>query len=168
MTEPSEVAAAIHRLRVHHAYHGDFKIFLDSHEELTAKLAEAEKSISELIPAEWVHRIVELEAERDELARRLSETESLAVRNFESWQRASETIVELKRLLSDSPCGKGHPVKFWVEPPWPMCWYWDSKFKTPEEAIAAGGYAEQKPQALVAANRGFCQICRQIQESEAR
>ncbi len=40
MTEPSEVAAAIHRLRVHHAYHGDFKILLDSHDELIAKLAD--------------------------------------------------------------------------------------------------------------------------------
>jgi len=31
---------------------------------------------------------------------------------------------------------------------WPMCWHWDSKYNTPEEALAAGAYAEQKPQAL--------------------
>jgi hypothetical protein len=31
---------------------------------------------------------------------------------------------------------------------WPMCWRWAGGYETPEEAIAAGAYAEQKPQAL--------------------
>lgn len=33
---------------------------------------------------------------------------------------------------------------------WPACWHWDSKYRTPQEALAAGAYAE-KPQALLAA-----------------
>ncbi len=46
------------------------------------------------------------------------------------------------------------PVDF---SPWlpPTHWHWDAKFKTPEEAIAAGAYAEQKPQALVSASARF-------------
>jgi protein gp37 len=38
---------------------------------------------------------------------------------------------------------------------WPVCWHWDSKYRTPELAIAAGAYAEQKPQALVSAQAVF-------------
>lgn len=38
---------------------------------------------------------------------------------------------------------------------WPMHWHWDSRFKTPEDAIAAGAYAQRKPQGLVLASRKF-------------
>jgi protein gp37 len=38
---------------------------------------------------------------------------------------------------------------------WPTQWSWDAKYRTPEEAVAAGAYAERKPQALVAAGRSF-------------
>ena len=38
---------------------------------------------------------------------------------------------------------------------WPMCWHWAAGYKTPEEAIAAGAYAELKPQGLVSAHRKF-------------
>jgi len=38
---------------------------------------------------------------------------------------------------------------------WPMCWHWDAKYRSPEDAIAAGAYAEQKPQGLVSAHRKF-------------
>lgn len=38
---------------------------------------------------------------------------------------------------------------------WPTCWHWDSNFRTPEEALAAGAFAQLIPQALVSANRNF-------------
>ncbi len=38
---------------------------------------------------------------------------------------------------------------------WPSHWRWSSSFKTPEEAVAAGAYAERKPQALVSAHANF-------------
>jgi len=38
---------------------------------------------------------------------------------------------------------------------WPTCWHWDSHYNSPQEATAAGAYAERKPQKLVAANRTF-------------
>lgn len=38
---------------------------------------------------------------------------------------------------------------------WPTCWHWDAKFNSPQAAIAAGAYAEKKPQALVGAGRNF-------------
>jgi len=46
------------------------------------------------------------------------------------------------------------PVDFsrWMVP---LHWHWDSKFKTPEDALAAGAYAERKPQALVSAAARF-------------
>ncbi len=46
------------------------------------------------------------------------------------------------------------PVDFsrWM---WPMHWHWDAKFKTPEEALAAGASAERRRQALVSARRNF-------------
>lgn len=31
---------------------------------------------------------------------------------------------------------------------WPKCWHWAAGYATPEAALAAGAYAEQKPQAL--------------------
>lgn len=37
----------------------------------------------------------------------------------------------------------------------PTHWHWDANFKTPEEAKAAGAYAERKRQALVSANSVF-------------
>lgn len=33
---------------------------------------------------------------------------------------------------------------------WPAHWHWDAKYKTPQDALAAGAYAERKPQALMA------------------
>src|SRR5574341_1837293 len=38
---------------------------------------------------------------------------------------------------------------------WPTCWHWDGRYRTPEEALAAGARDEKKPQALVAAGRSF-------------
>ena len=38
--------------------------------------------------------------------------------------------------------------KHFLDAAWPKHWHWDSKYKTPEEAIAAGAYAQEKPQAL--------------------
>jgi protein gp37 len=35
---------------------------------------------------------------------------------------------------------------------WPLHWHWDSKYKTPEAAIASGAYAERKPQGLLSAD----------------
>lgn len=37
----------------------------------------------------------------------------------------------------------------------PAHWHWDAKFMTPEAALAAGAYAERKPQALVHADARF-------------
>lgn len=36
---------------------------------------------------------------------------------------------------------------------WPRCWHWAAGYKTPEDAIAAGAYAEQKKQGLWSAER---------------
>ncbi len=38
---------------------------------------------------------------------------------------------------------------------WPTHWHWDSNYRTPQAAIAAGAYAQKKPQALVLAGAGF-------------
>lgn len=38
---------------------------------------------------------------------------------------------------------------------WPLCWHWAAGYKSPEEALAAGAYAEQKRQGLVHADRRF-------------
>ena len=38
---------------------------------------------------------------------------------------------------------------------WPVCWAWDAKYRSPEEAKAAGAYAEQKRQSLVHADARF-------------
>lgn len=38
---------------------------------------------------------------------------------------------------------------------WPSHWHWDSRFKSPEEALAAGAHAERKPQSLVSAHARF-------------
>ena len=38
---------------------------------------------------------------------------------------------------------------------WPICWCWNAKYRTPEEAIKAGAYAEEKRQSLVGADRNF-------------
>jgi protein gp37 len=38
---------------------------------------------------------------------------------------------------------------------WPMHWSWDAKYKTPQDALAAGAHAVQKRQALVGAHCQF-------------
>jgi len=38
---------------------------------------------------------------------------------------------------------------------WPVFWHWDGNFRNPEEALAAGAYAEQKPQGLISVDRKF-------------
>jgi len=38
---------------------------------------------------------------------------------------------------------------------WPVHWSWDGKYKTPQDALAAGAYAEQKRQSLVGAHCQF-------------
>ena len=70
---------------------------------------------------------------------------------------------DLQRLLAPNPAC-GHPMTF---NKWPMHWHWDSKYQTPEEAIAAGAYAEQKPQALVSAYANFCTLCREKEAAVA-
>ncbi len=144
MTEPSEVAAAKAAVKqwsecvqfgmpptCHNALPDTFAVLarqiqtvVASHDELTAKLAELDRNFFTLRDAKIAqnHTVVRLEKERDELA----------------------------RLLSDSPCGKGHPMKFWVE-------------GTTELEVIDGIAV-----ALVAGELPYCQICRQIQESEAR
>lgn len=41
---------------------------------------------------------------------------------------------------------------------YPTHWHWDAKYKTPEEALAAGAYAERKPQGLVSARARFLKL----------
>ncbi len=38
---------------------------------------------------------------------------------------------------------------------WPTCWAWDARYRTPEEALAAGAMARRHPQALVLAPARF-------------
>ena len=38
---------------------------------------------------------------------------------------------------------------------WPMCWHWAASYSSPEAALAAGAYAELKPQGLVWAGSRF-------------
>jgi hypothetical protein len=145
-------------------------------QELTAKLAEAtwkckaqptadppqdcgwpdcgcdpniDKVMGGLLEIGWLGReeAKKLTAERDELTRRLTELESLPT-EWEGfvklyWERV-EDIKELRCLLSDSPCGKGHPMKFWVQ---------NTNDKGDDDLIG---------------QTSFCQICRQIQESEGK
>lgn len=40
---------------------------------------------------------------------------------------------------------------------WPTHWHWDGAYETPEEAKAAGAFAQKEPQALVSAYRMFVQ-----------
>lgn len=57
-----------------------------------------------------------------------------------------------RRFLSAEPLLGSVELSCWM---WPTCWHWSSAFKTPDEALAAGAYAEQKPQALAAPGRRF-------------
>lgn len=77
----------------------------------------------------------------------------------EDQQRAEERIAALLqtpaavRFLSAEPLLGPLDLRRYF---WPMCWHWDGKYRSPEEAKAAGAYAELKPQALLsveAANR---------------
>ncbi|HML56018.1 MAG TPA: phage Gp37/Gp68 family protein [Solidesulfovibrio magneticus] len=38
---------------------------------------------------------------------------------------------------------------------WPTCWSWDAKYRSPEDALAAGAHAKKERQCLVAAGRRF-------------
>lgn len=49
-------------------------------------------------------------------------------------------------FLSAEPLLEAIDVSKWL---WPMHWSWDAKYPTPEAALAAGGRATQKPQALI-------------------
>ncbi len=40
----------------------------------------------------------------------------------------------------------GAHIEPWL---WPLRWRWDGRYRTPEEALAAGAYAERKMQALL-------------------
>lgn len=76
----------------------------------------------------------------------------------EDQQRANERVPELLsvparvRFLSCEPLLEHVDVSRWL---WPACWHWDAKFRTSEEAQAAGAYAEKRPQSLVAAGSSF-------------
>lgn len=41
---------------------------------------------------------------------------------------------------------------------WPTHWHWDCRYRTPEEALAAGAFAEQRRQALVSAHSSFIDL----------
>jgi protein gp37 len=56
------------------------------------------------------------------------------------------------RFISAEPLLGPLDLSRWM---WPMCWHWDSKYRTPEAAIAAGAFAERRPQALVSAHARF-------------
>ncbi len=56
------------------------------------------------------------------------------------------------RWISAEPLLGRINIERWM---WPLCWHWASAYKTPEAALAAGAYAERKPQALVSAGRAF-------------
>jgi protein gp37 len=68
----------------------------------------------------------------------------------EDQKRADERIPHLVavpaavRFLSCEPLLEGVDLRLW-----PMHWHWDARFRSPEEARAAGAMAEQHPQALV-------------------
>lgn len=53
---------------------------------------------------------------------------------------------------------------------WPVCWHWDAKYKTPQEAIAAGAFAEKHRQGLISAHAEFIDwvICGGESGSNAR
>lgn len=56
------------------------------------------------------------------------------------------------RWISAEPLLGPIDISRWIVP---LHWSWDAKYKTPKEAIAAGAYAERKPQALVSAYARF-------------
>ncbi len=56
------------------------------------------------------------------------------------------------RFISLEPMLENIIIKNYL---WPVCWTWDSKYKSPEEALAAGAYAEEKPQGFIYAGRNF-------------
>lgn len=70
----------------------------------------------------------------------------------EDQQRADERIPALLgvpakvRFLSCEPLLERVGLRLW-----PQCWHWDSRFPSPEEALAAGAFAERRPQSLVRA-----------------
>jgi protein gp37 len=76
----------------------------------------------------------------------------------ENQARANERIPILLqipaavRFVSVEPMLGAVNLERWM---WPTHWHHDSKYQTPEEAIAAGAYAEKKPQALVSADARF-------------
>jgi protein gp37 len=43
-------------------------------------------------------------------------------------------------------------LRKWI---WPTHWHWSAEYDSPEQAIAAGGFAERKPQTLVSASAKF-------------
>ncbi len=56
------------------------------------------------------------------------------------------------RFISAEPLLCAIDISRWM---WPVHWAWSGAYKSPEEAIAAGAYAEQKRQCLVSAHRRF-------------
>lgn len=53
------------------------------------------------------------------------------------------------RWLSCEPLLGPVDIAQWM---WPLHWHWAAGYRSPEEAIAAGAYAERKPQALLGAH----------------
>lgn len=72
---------------------------------------------------------------------------------------ADRDIPKLLRL----PCKNGVSCEpalgavDWSRWLWPMHWHWDARYKTPEDAIAAGARAHRERQALVSAYAKFLQ-----------
>lgn len=56
------------------------------------------------------------------------------------------------RFVSVEPMLGPVDIRRWT---WPLVWQWDAKYETPEKAMAAGAYAEEKPQGLVSADARF-------------
>lgn len=106
--------------------------------------------------------VTDLQRENAELQAKLNEAEASTILRDqidEQIHSINELDIQRSKLqakIAPGPCPQKHPAMFWK---WPMCWHWDSNYKTPNEALAAGAYAEQKPQGLVSAHANFCELC---------
>lgn len=78
--------------------------------------------------------------------------------SVEDQKRADERIPILLqtpatvRFVSAEPLLGGVDIRRYL---WPACWHWAAGYDSPESAMAAGAWAERRPQALVSAHREF-------------
>ena len=71
--------------------------------------------------------------------------------SVERQQEADERIPHLLRCQAAVRFLSCEPLLGSIDLPrlWPLHWSWDAKYRSPQEAIAAGANAERRPQALV-------------------